>query len=79
MRCTAHVPDSKVSKRTASQLSAMPLDYKESFLYNSCYWELANLARCALEAQVSPDTTFFRLEADDSFSQPALVAGSSCR
>ena len=50
-------PDSVASRRTVSQLAVQSLAYKESFLLSSATWGLGNLVRCALEAQVSVNTT----------------------
>jgi hypothetical protein len=66
------VADSVVSKRTVRQLAAGSLDYKGTFLNNSCVWGLGNLVRCALEAGVSPDTT----ADEETGSTPVLVVAA---
>ena len=64
-------PKSVVSKRTVRHLSAESLECKEVFLGNSCIDGLGNLVRCALEAQVSPNT---RVEdGDDGERSPVVV------
>ena len=54
-KCSA--PNSAVAARTVRQLAAQPLEYKEEFLLRSTFQGLRHLVRCALEAQVSADTT----------------------
>ena len=49
-------PKSLHAKRFLGQLSAQSLAYKTFILNSSCVWGLGNLVRCALEAQVSPET-----------------------
>ena len=66
------VPDSVVSKRIVAQLAAETLLYKAEFLENCCVWGLGNLVRCALEAQMSPDTKAEEVNG----STPVLVAAA---
>ena len=65
-------PKSPVTKHIVSRLAAQPPEYQRKFLINSTVWGLGNLVRCALEAQLSPDT------ADESpKSSPLLYIASS--
>ena len=70
MKCAD--PNSVVSKHTVAQLAAMPLSYKQEFLYTSTFDDLGNLVRCALEAGVSANTT--QVEALDFISMLGVAA-----
>ena len=49
-------PNSDFSKRIVAKLDAQSLEYKTSFLFRFISRGLGNLVRCALEAQMSPNT-----------------------
>jgi hypothetical protein len=48
--------EAAASKRTVTRLQAQSPAFREGFINNCCLDGLANLARCAIEAQVSPNT-----------------------
>jgi hypothetical protein len=47
--------EAAASKRTVTRLQALPPGFREGFIINCSFLGLANLARCAIEAQVSPN------------------------
>ena len=56
--------EAAASKRTVTRLQAQSPGFREAFIKNCSIYGLANLARCAIEAGVSPNTR-------DAASKPA--------
>jgi ankyrin repeat protein len=70
LRCTG--ADSGATRAHVEQLSKKTQAYKTSYLHHSTMLDLGNLVRCAMQAQISPDTI---ADTGDHY-QPMLVVGA---